>query len=231
MNKNRNRGFAILAIIIVIFSVIAFVVPFSKNSGFWCSYIFGVIAVLMQLYVFRVAFRDEDAKSRFYGFPIAKIGFIYLVVQLAVSLAGMLLSTFVSAFPNWIIIVLNIIILGAAAIGCITAETMRDEVEKQDIKLKKDVSVMRDLRSVISSVASTCEDSAVKKNLDALAEEFRYSDPVSNEATEEIERDMMAVANEMQAAVAAGHPEKITALCRDLKGMLAERNRVCKVSK
>ena len=48
MNKNATRGIIILAILLVVFSVIAFVIPFPKNTVFWIAYLCGVFAILFQ---------------------------------------------------------------------------------------------------------------------------------------------------------------------------------------
>ena len=88
--KKNIKGYIILAILLVVFSVIAFAAPFSMKAPFWIAYVCGVIAIAFQLYVFNVAFANgEDVKSRFYGFPIAKIGVVYMIVQLIVSLIEM----------------------------------------------------------------------------------------------------------------------------------------------
>lgn len=232
MKKNDIRGFIILAIVFVIFSVIAFAVPFEMNAGFWMSYVFGVIAIAVQAYVFTVAFKNgEDAKSRFYGFPIAKIGIMYLLVQMVVSLLGMILSSFVPTFPNWVLIIVDVIILGIAAIGCITAETMRDEIEKQDVTLKKDVSNMRKLQSLTASFVDMSQDDSVKKTLQDMADEFRYSDPVSLNDTIELENELESIVGEVQRALIDGDVEAVNGLCMRAKASLAERNRVCKLGK
>ena len=68
-------------ILLIVFSVITFVLPFKKNTLFWLSYAFGVFAILFQLYVLMKAFHGtESVRSRFYGFPIAKVGLIYMVI-------------------------------------------------------------------------------------------------------------------------------------------------------
>ena len=67
-------------------------------------------------------------------------------------------------------------------------------------KLKKDVSLMRSLQSKVSQIASQSDDVAIK----ALAEEFRYSDPVSNDAIADAEADLAAAVDQLQAAFVDG---------------------------
>lgn len=100
--------------------------------------------------VLYIAFaRKTDAKSRFYGFPIAKIGAIYGIAQLVVGLVFMALSAWI---PTWMAVLVSAILLGAAVIGLVSADAVTDEIDVQDEKLKKNVTFMRDLRSEVNQM-------------------------------------------------------------------------------
>ena len=93
LTNNTKKGAVALVIVFVIFCVIAFAVPFAKNGVFWTGFIFGLIAILAQAPIWMIAFKGaESARSKFYGIPIARIGTIYLIVQLILSLAAMFLA-------------------------------------------------------------------------------------------------------------------------------------------
>ena len=156
MTKNASRGLIVLAIVLAVFSLIAFAIPFAHTAVFWIAYGFGVLAILFQLYIFKTSFAGNgDAKSRFYGFPIARLGIYYLVAQLILSVIEMALAGLI---PSWPVIIVNVLALAFALIGCITAETMRDEIVQQDNKLKKNVSAMRELQSLAASMVGQCGD-------------------------------------------------------------------------
>ena len=92
MNKSMIRFLVILAVVLIVFVVIAFVIPFAHTGVFWVALVFGLIAIAAQLYVQPKAFAGEGARSKFYGFPIGRVGVIYLIAQLVLSLAAMALS-------------------------------------------------------------------------------------------------------------------------------------------
>ena len=68
-------------------------------------------------------------------------------------------------------------------------------------------------------------------HLEKLAEEFRYSDPVSAPALTDLETDMAATMEELSAAVTDGDNAAVLALCKKISATLAERNRLCKLNK
>lgn len=227
MKKNAIRGYIVLAILLAVYCAVAFLAPFARTATFWIGFGFGAFALLFQLYVIHT-FSDGDARSRFYGFPVVRLGVYYLVAQLILSLIEMALA---KLLPMWIPLLVNAVLAAAALIGCITVETMRDEIARQDVKLKKDVSAMRELQSLAAALVAQCPDDALKPALRKLADEFRYSDPVSSEATRDLEGDLRSQLADLQQALVEGDAEDARKLCGKLTGSLAERNRVCAVSK
>lgn len=225
MKKDTMRGIVGLGVLLVLYILVAFLIPFVHTATFWVSFVFTLIAFAVVAASIYIAFiKNSDAKSRFYGFPIAKIGAIYGLVQLAAGFIFMALSQWA---PVWAAILVYAIALGAAVIGLVSAEAVVNEIHVQDDKLKKDVSLMRSLQSKVNQMATQSEDAAIK----ALAEEFRYSDPVSNDAIADAETDLAAAVDELQTAYVDDDSEAVAKLCRRASALLAERNRLCKLNK
>lgn len=229
MKKNALRLGISLAVVLVIFSVVAFAVPFAKSVVFWVSYYFGVIAVVAQSYtLYQTFFREQQAKSRFYGFPILRIGLIYMVLQLIASLIFMALA---SIAPLWLPIVVDIVLLGVAVIGLIAADVTKDEIQRREQTVKKDTSTMRELQSKVRMLVSQCEEPQLKADVSRLSEALQYSDPVSSEALGEIEQELREYVGELQKAVSEQQVPAARTLCQRTMDVLAERNRLCKLNK
>lgn len=91
--KNIIRSWIVLGILLVCYNVVVFFIPFRKNALFAVSWLFTMLAIAAQIYVIRTAFcNGKSVKSKFYGFPIAKLGMGYLAVQLVLSFAFMALG-------------------------------------------------------------------------------------------------------------------------------------------
>ena len=225
MKKNNLRFLIIMSIVFVVYSVVVFALPLTMNAVFWMSYVFSVVAIAVQWVVFKKAFDDgEGIKSKFYGFPIANVGFIYFAIQLIASVIFMATAAIV---PVWLPLIVYVVALGAAAVGFIAVDAVREEVEKQDIVLQKNVSRMRGLQGKINAIAAMTEEPAVKH----LAEAIRYSDPVSSEELDNIETVLEGCIAELQGAVKAKDVAAIAQLCEKAENVLAERNQLCKVYK
>ena len=228
-NKTAIRTLVVLAIVLVVFSVVAFVLPFTKNGVFWLAYVMGVIAIAAQAYMLYTAFaKGESVKSKFYGYPVARIGVVYLAAQLVLSLIAMIAAPYL---PVWIPVIVFVVMLGAAAIGFIATDAIRDEVERQDGKIKADVSYMRDLQSRVGALNAQLTDEELIAAVRELADALRYSDPVSKPELQEIEAELFSCVDELQRTALDGDKPAALALCKKATGVLAERNRLCKLSK
>ena len=229
MTKNKMRMIIAVAVPLVLYHLIVFLIPFSKTAVFWISYVFTLAAMAIMVASFNIAFqKGDDIKSKFYGFPIARIGFLYGVIQIVISLIGMALGTII---PWWVILLVYAILMGGALFGLIAADIVRDEIEEQDARLRQSVSAMREIQSKVSQLPSQCEDEAAAAALKRFVEDVRYSDPVSSPALQEIEAELSVAVNAIQQAVSAQNGQEIISQCRKATSVLMERNRLCKLNK
>ena len=229
MKKDTIRGVIGLGVLLILYILIAFLIPFAKTATYWVSFVFTLIAFCVVAASIYIAFvKNPDAKSRFYGFPIARIGVIYGIAQL---IAGLLLMALGQWVPVWVAVLVYAIGLGAAVLGLISADAVAEQIHAQDAKLKKDVAAMRAIQSKLSVLPGQCEDPVTAKCLTQLAEEIRFSDPVSSEATQETEADLNALTDELQKAVLENDTAAAQNLCKRCQAVLMERNRLCKLEK
>ena len=229
MKKDTIRGIIGLGVLLVLYILVVSLIPFVHTSAFWVSFVFTLIAfgvVAVSLYIAFV--KNPDAKSKFYGFPIAKVGVVYWFAQLVLGLLVMALASWI---PMWLAVLVYSAALGAAVIGLISAEAVAEQIHVQDARLRKGVSLMRSLQSKLNQMAAQCDNPDAAAEVKRFAEEMRYSDPVSSEALAEIEADLSAAVDELQAAIVDGDSNAAKQLCRKASAVLAERNRLCKLNK
>jgi len=229
MKKENIRGIAAAAIVVVVYLLLALVIPFEKNATYWVSFVFTLLSFGVVAGAFYIAFfRKPEAKSQFYGFPIARIGFIYGVAQLIAGFVFMIVGRWV---PAWIPTLLYAVAMGAALLGLISAEAVVDQIEVMDQKLKTDVSFMRGLQSKANQLPGLTTDPEMVKQLQKFAEDVRFSDPVSAASLGEAERDLGMGVDELQQALVDGDSAAARQLLPKCTVLLAERNRLCKLSK
>lgn len=228
MKKDTKQAIVIGVVLLIAYNLAAFMIPCLKTPVFWISWGFTLLSFAVAGYaVYTSLIQKTDVKSRFYGFPIARIGVIYLIAQ---AVIGGVFMSFGDVIAWWLPVVLFAAGFAVAVIGLVSADAVVDQIQEMDEKLKRDVSVMRSLQSKVGAMSASCEGEAAVA-VQALAEELRYSDPVSSEAIAEADAELSAAIDAVQAAIAAGNTDEIKTLCKKASAVLAERNRLCKLNK
>ena len=229
MKKNVARLALTVALLLGVLNLIAFVVPFARTPVFWLSYAFTSAAIVAQLPLSLYAFSAKGgARNSLYGFPIARLATLYLLAQSIIGLLNMAMGAWI---PFWVALVIEVVMLVLAVIGCMATTAIRDEIQRQDIALQKDVSVMRELQSRAGALVGQAQGSNAQELLRKLADDFRCSDPVSSAATASLESDLRANMDDLERALNDGDMESVSKLCPKATALLAERNRICKLNK
>ena len=229
LQKTQKQGLLICLLILAALLIVAFAAPFVKNASFAVALIFGIVGVAVGAIGTMIAFQNgRSVKSKFYSFPVARIAVIYAIVQIIVSFVFMAIAVFV---PMWIELIVSFILLIIAVIGLVAADLTRQTIEKIDVQQKADTDEMVALRSKANALIGLCSDEQMRKMIEKLAEDFRYSDPVSNEAVKPLEAELKVLLNDLQEAMVDGNAEATEKLCRKCQVQLVERNRICKLNK
>jgi hypothetical protein len=227
--KNKKMYFIAVLILLVIFNVVVFVIPFHRGGGFWTGYGFSMLAILITAAVSFYAFDKEGLKSKFYGIPLITVVWRYLVIQIILGLAEMILDFI--PIPFQFGIAANAILLGVCLLGLITVEAAKDEIARIDEKIKEKVFYIKSLQADVETLISRAQDDSLKKMLKDLVETIRYSDPMSNPQLAVIENKIEAKAAILAEAVGNADGDSIKTLCNEMQQLFAERNRKCKLLK
>ena len=222
MKKNSSKGYILLGILFVLESVIAFTVPAAKTAAFWISYVFTVIAFAAQIAIWKAALgRAESLKSKFLGFPVVHIGMVYLVVQI-IAFAVFL---FAPALPIWSAIVTGAVIAGSSAICMIAADVGRSQIEQVSAKAREGTFYIKQLQTDIESLADTEINAETKARLKQITEKIRFSDPMCDAQTANIENQITLKISELKSATDKSR------IINAVNSLLDERNKKIKILK
>ena len=80
-NKNKIMYFGAVALLLGLFNLIAFLLPFPKGGQFWVGYVSITLSALISAVVLYFIFDKKDMKSRFYGVPLIYVLRSYVIIQ------------------------------------------------------------------------------------------------------------------------------------------------------
>lgn len=220
--KNKNWGYVILGILLVLFSVIAFVIPTEKTGAFWIAYIFTVIAIVAQIAIWKNTLgKESKLKSKFLGLPVVHIGVVYLLTQIVVFA----IFAAVPALPTWSAIVACTVISGFSVIFMISGEVSRGEIERVEANVQKKVFFIKELQADVELLIEQEKDAEIKNALQLLAEKIRFSDPMSDDTLSKIEGTILAKVSELKSS-----SDKMP-IIQELNLLFTERNNKCRILK
>lgn len=230
MKKNFVRFAIVIAIVLLVYNVLVFAIPFERKveEVFWISWAFGMFAILVQFLTAIYAFKKSGLKSKFYGIPVYKMGLVYLGVQVITSMIFIIINSFIE-IPLWIMWIIYVLILAICALGFIGADAYRDHIETLDKQVAVKTSFMKGLAIDASSLANRVTEDSLNKKLHELAELIKYSDPVTNDALTEIEDEIERKFTLVKGKVL--NNEDALADIDSLSALINERNERCKLAK
>ncbi|MBD5462131.1 MAG: hypothetical protein HDR24_03585 [Lachnospiraceae bacterium] len=227
MDKKYLHGYIVIAFVFIIYG--AAIIPFPKTVIFGIAFFFSLLAIMAQVYnVYTVMKSQTLIKDKIYDFPQIRVSVLYLTVQLLTSL---LLMGFSAKVPVFAAVLVEVIILAAAVLGFFAVGAVRKEAVRQDVQLKKELARMEELQTRINLLIAQCGGEQIKDMLQKLSEEIRYSNPISRDSTEEIEDEIDVLFSEVEASALDGNMENTAEVCGRLRGLLKERDRICKYRK
>lgn len=232
MNKKFKYYALIWAILLAVFNVICFITPdetagMSKFGGaFWAGYIFITIAFIGQLVCAYIALKTDNKTKLFYNIPIIRVSYTGLILTLVFGALCMAIPN----LPNWVGIIVCVLVLAFTAIAVIKAKAASDVVENIDKKVKAQTlfvkSITVDAESLLARAATPEAKDACKKVFEAV----RYSDPMSNDALAGVESQITLKFNELSEAVSGG-ADNVKNIADELVILIGDRNKKCKLLK
>lgn len=230
-SKKITKVAAILAIIFAAYNIALFAIADIWHEGaFWVSYVFMIIAFgCVAAACVLLNQRQYVPRDWMFGYPIIKHSAIYVAVEFVASTIFMLLD---SQGIYWITpFVVQFIILAVHLVFLISCFLAKDIIEDVETKVKDATTYIRLLQVDVEMVVSKASDPAVKAAFEKLAEEVRFSDPMSNPNLFELEKLIAQQVNNADSCITLNDTEGALQCCNRATLLLEERNKKCKALK
>lgn len=227
ISKNKGLFFISMCIIIIVYNVIAFVLPFGRSGIFWTGYGFSMVAIFLVTGVGFYVLGHDSMRSKVYGCSLFFVIGCYFIIQLIIGLLEMAFAF----IPFKYGIALNVILLGGCLIGLFATDIGIEEIERIDEKIKEKVFYIKLLQAELEGMVDKSTDETTKKVLNEIVEAIRYSDPMSNPQLVSIENKIEAKIAGLADMVDTSSFATINFACDEVKQLIIERNRKCKMLK
>lgn len=182
--KLTKHAWMIWGIALVTVAVLAFVIPFTRAAVYWL----GLAATIGMFVVCAAAFArafhaEENLESKLLGWPIFKVGYTALAVQV---LVGFVLMGLAALCPVWVAIVIELIVFALTGVSLTVRDAARAVVTQSEAHVTDNTHAWKVLRAKANALAASTGNAGLKK----LAEEMRYADPTPTSMDGELNQMM-----------------------------------------
>ena len=192
--KLTKHAWVLWSVALAVVLVLALVIPFARTAVYWMALgctaaMFGMCAL-----AFVRAFRkDNKLESKLLGWPIFKVGYTALIVQIIVGFALMGLA---ALCPVWAAALAEVAVFAWAAVCLTVKDAAREAVTAAEVKLTDNTAAWKAIRARASQVAAETGHPDIRK----LAEDIRYADPTPTAMDGEIAQMLETLSSYADAA-------------------------------
>ena len=224
--RNRALLLSALAVVLILFNIVAFVVPFNHTTTFWIGYGFTMLSIVLT-FIGSGMVLGKGAEKTFMGMSIAVVLWGYFILQ---TIIGIVLLAASSLSYRAAILICAIPLL-LAYIAVIASVGGNQHIEKVTEYRKEKTFYIQSLLIDVEGLEKKTDDASLRKSVRDLAEAVRYSDPFSSEKLAVLESKIESKTAELEELVINGDVPAAKKICSEISDLLVERNKKCKLLK
>lgn len=226
--KIRNIWLAISGVLFLFFQFAVFVIAGIEghDTTFWLSYGIASIMLVINIVVLFL-FSNKNDINRFVFLNLSLFIWANLItfIQIIITSIFMFLDGYLKVgllLEISIVVIYSIIVL-----VCIKNQDVIEEVQMNRVF---SIDNMKQIKSELEIILSGCSDEPLKREVNDLYEETKYSDSVSSEESQNIEFELLSILRILKETYSENQQEALK-LCVQFKSKLKERNIICKNTK
>lgn len=225
MDKKKGLMLAELLSILAITNIIIWWIPFNRQGAFWIGYVLLTLAIIEFAAGRYFSYVGSDIKSRFSNFPLYYVMYAGGLVLTIFGVFCIIFNTILLKpvlLISAIVLVLNLLML-------IKTDIAREEASSVEKKVKMKIFYIGSLEQTVRSMIDSRMDAPLRKELERLADDIHFSDPMSTPVLVSIENDirdecekLSSLLSDSSAAVDA---------CKKIRKLVQTRNEKCALLK
>lgn len=184
--KLTKHAWILWGIALVVIIILMAIIPFIRTTAWWvgaigCVLMFGVCA-----FAFFRAFVFEKKESKVLGWPIFKVGYTALIVQLVV---GGIIMGIAAYCPVWTAVIAEVMVFAVTSICLTVRDAAREVVTWSEVKAENKTVAWKEIRAKAVGMPEN------------VREALRYADPIPT-----------SIDGEIVAAIEANDAEQVQEL-------------------
>ena len=221
----------------MIFNVVVIVLPkettiagvtYTKLGGLsWITLILFELCFVGHLACTWIALKRNKLSGMFYRLPLIRLSYACIIVTTVIGCVMMA----VPQMPDWIPLIVVLIIMALYAVAVLKAAAAAEIVEQIDEKVKVQTAFIKTLTVDAQTLLSRAKSEPVKNACKKVFEAVRYSDPMTSGALTDVENRIKTEFDAFTDAVISDNADAVNASADELLTLIKERNSRCRMEK
>ena len=170
--KLNKHAWIIWGIALLVTLAAMILIPFARTGAWWITACSTILMFGLCAFTFARAFRkDNSLESKLLGWPIFKVGYTALAVQIV---AGAILMGIAFICPAWAAAIAELIIFAATGISLTAKDAAREFVTHSEATVEDKTTAWKAIRARAAAIADETQHPDIRR----LANEIRMADPM-----------------------------------------------------
>ena len=200
-------------------------IRFEKN--FWIAWSFIIAAFICNLTCAFYVFKTNNFQKMFYRLPLITLSRTMLILMF---LAGCIFMI-VEQVPLWITTIFCMLIMTVNMVAIVSAIWTSDTVSRLDDSIAKSTEFIKNATMEAEVIFKSANDKTFSKECKLVYEALKYSDPVSNNLSLEIEEKIEVKLKQLGLMVATGGWDDVKNISDEIVKLIDERNQKIRMQK
>lgn len=225
LEKKNWVSIQIISILLVAYNILFFAIPFNRELScvaFWLTYGVTHFIAIANVFLVFLGINDRKVESRIFGIPIIQLGVAIGAIQLGLDILVMLIGNWV-AFPYWLVIILEVVLLTVFGISTIVRKTYKNTIIRISSG-KNNEEFIKNLRIELEQIFRALQGDAVtKRDMFRLLESARYTIALSDERVFDLEEEISQKVAELREFIEDKNFIKTEEAIYQINSLLKER--------
>ena len=178
--KLNKHAWIIWGIALALVIALMILIPFTRTAAWWIAAVCTVLMFGLCAFTFMWAFRrDGTLESKVLGWPIFKVGYTALIVQVVF---GAILMGIASFCPVWVAVIAELFVFAVTGICLTVKDAARETATRSEASVTDNTAAWKAIRTRAAAIAAETKHPEIRK----LAEEIRYADPMPTSLDKQI---------------------------------------------
>lgn len=232
MIKKETYIFSIVLSVLVLlaFSLLYFLIPFpiKDNAGYVVNYVMTVVCLLAFAggFLFGIS-KKKPTDGLLWRLPIVKLTVVFEIINLIFCGLLLAIDCFVSLFFYIPLIVFLFELIGYFFLYLVKKMNVY-HIEENEKNIKDSTHNIKELRTKSVCLLSMCNDDVSRKNVGIIVDKLKYSDPMSNDDTKELEDNIFNSLSSLESSIASGI---VVSSVDEIVSLIESRNAICRGNK